>query len=59
MAHRYCISVIATDPVQAKAGQSPPQIELLFFGPTAEQIVGAPVEALISTHGNQGGFLPT
>jgi hypothetical protein len=36
-----------------------PTIELVFFGPIAEEVVGMPVHALIAMDGPSSAFLPT
>jgi len=36
-----------------------PTIELVFFGPIAEEIIGMPVDALIAMDGPSSAFLPT
>lgn len=51
--------MLAQHPVEPGDGQQPASIQLVFFGPIAEEIIGTPVETLISTHGNQTTFLPT
>jgi hypothetical protein len=36
-----------------------PAVQLTFFGPRAEEIIGLPVQELISSDGGFGAFLPT
>lgn len=56
---RYSVAMLAEDPVDPSDGQEHASIQLVFFGPTAEEVIGVPVDSLISTHGNQTTFLPT
>lgn len=55
---RYSISMRAEDPVPPTDEHEAASIQLVFFGPIAEEIIGVPVETLISTHGSQTAFLP-
>lgn len=50
--------MVATDPRDPIDGDETTFIQLVFFGPTAEELIGAPIETLISTYGNQTSFLP-
>ncbi|XP_062183403.1 replication protein A 70 kDa DNA-binding subunit B-like isoform X6 [Phragmites australis] len=55
---RYRLAVIATDPATPINDPNPPSIELVFFGPLAEEIIGIPVDALIASSGGVEGFVP-
>lgn len=55
---RYRVSVVATDPTTAHSTENAATVELVFFGPRAEEIVGTPVDALIRSDAGIGGFLP-
>lgn len=57
--YRYSIGILAKDPVDPTNGEEPATIQLVFFGPTAEELIGVPVDSLLSSHGNQSIFLPT
>lgn len=56
---RYRLSVIAEDPAPPAEGNNEHSVELVFFGPTAEEIIGVPVAALIASKAGVGAFLPT
>lgn len=51
--------MLARDPVELADEEEPASIQLVFFGPIAEELIGVPVDTLISAHGNQSAFLPT
>ncbi|KAG2546392.1 hypothetical protein PVAP13_9KG030199 [Panicum virgatum] len=55
---RYRLSIIATDPNPPAEQQSERTIQLVFFGSTAQEIIGTPVDTLIATNQGVGMFLP-
>lgn len=48
----------AKDLMEPTNGEEPASIQLVFFGPTAEELIGVPADSLICAHGNQTNFLP-
>ncbi|GJN22419.1 hypothetical protein PR202_gb09978 [Eleusine coracana subsp. coracana] len=56
---RYRLSVIVMDPTPPAADENETTVELVFFGSTAEEIIGIPVAALIASQAGVGAFLPT
>ncbi|XP_066308314.1 replication protein A 70 kDa DNA-binding subunit D-like [Miscanthus floridulus] len=56
---RYRLSIVAVDPAASANTNATPTIELVFFGPIAEEIIGMPVDALIALDGPSNAFLPT
>jgi len=55
---RYRLSIIATDPNPPAEQQSERTIQLVFFGSTAQEIIGTPVDTLIAANQGVGMFLP-
>ncbi|CAD6266111.1 unnamed protein product [Miscanthus lutarioriparius] len=55
----YRLSIVAVDPAASANTDATPTIELVFFGPIAEEIIGMPVDALIAMDGPSSAFLPT
>jgi len=55
---RYRLSINATDPNPPAEQQSERTIQLVFFGSTAQEIIGTPVDTLIATNQGVGMFLP-
>ena len=47
------------DPALPTCNEELPTVELVFFGPTAEEVIGTPADALIATQASVGDFLPT
>jgi hypothetical protein len=41
----------AKDPMEPTDGQEPASIQLVFFGPTAEEFIGVPVDTLFQLMG--------
>ncbi|TVU33843.1 hypothetical protein EJB05_15655, partial [Eragrostis curvula] len=54
---RYCLSLLGVEP-GALEDANAPNIDLVCFGPTTEQLIGAPVLALLDAGGNAEGFIP-
>ena len=55
---RYRLSIIATDLNPPAEQQSERTIQLVFFGSTAQEIIGTPVDTLIAANQGVGMFLP-
>lgn len=55
---RYSVAMTAKDPMEPTNGEEPASIQLVFFGPTAKELIGVPVDSLICAHGNQTNFHP-
>ncbi|TVU19066.1 hypothetical protein EJB05_35195 [Eragrostis curvula] len=52
----YCLSLLGVEP-GALEDPNAPNIDLVCFGQIAEQLIGAPVLALLGVGGNAGGFI--
>ncbi|TVU36531.1 hypothetical protein EJB05_18468 [Eragrostis curvula] len=52
----YCLSLLGVEP-GAIEDPNAPNIDLVCFGQIAEQLIGAPVLALLGVGGNAGGFI--
>jgi hypothetical protein len=52
------LALLVTDPSQESHQVHAPAVQLTF-GPRAEEIIGSPVEELISDDGGFGAFVPT
>ncbi|KAK3136357.1 hypothetical protein QOZ80_5BG0432570 [Eleusine coracana subsp. coracana] len=56
---RYRLPVMVVDPDLPPTTSNVPSVEVVFFGPTTEEIIGAPVDTLIASSSGVGAFLPT
>lgn len=55
---RYRLAILVTDPADMPDETEPAIVEMVFFGPRAEEIIGCPLDALINDDSGVGAFIP-
>lgn len=55
---RYHLAILVTDPADIRDETLPAIVEMVLFGPRADEIIGSPVDSLIDDDGGFDAFIP-